>query len=86
MVDLCHPHGLNQIETRVMDGEKLDLPDASFDVVLCRLGLMYMPHPLTALREWPPLSADARNFRLPSRATRGWLTCPLKNAIPCGTK
>jgi len=44
--------GLKQIETRAMDGEKLDLPDASFDAVLCRLGLMYMPHPVTALREW----------------------------------
>jgi SAM-dependent methyltransferase len=44
--------GLKQIETRAMDGEKLDLPDAFFDAVLCRLGLMYMPHPVTALREW----------------------------------
>jgi SAM-dependent methyltransferase len=44
--------GFKQIETRAMDGEKLDLPDASFDAVLCRLGLMYMPHPVTALREW----------------------------------
>ncbi|MDI1244526.1 MAG: class I SAM-dependent methyltransferase [Rhodoferax sp.] len=44
--------GLKQVETRAMDGEKLDLPDASFDTVLCRLGLMYMPHPVTALREW----------------------------------
>jgi SAM-dependent methyltransferase len=44
--------GLTQIETRAMDGEHLDLPDASFDAVLCRLGLMYMPHPVTALREW----------------------------------
>ena len=26
-----------------MDAEKLDLPDAAFDVVLCALGLMYMP-------------------------------------------
>lgn len=43
---------LKQVETRAMDGEKLDLPDASFDAVLCRLGLMYMPHPVTALREW----------------------------------
>jgi SAM-dependent methyltransferase len=43
---------LKQIEARAMDGEKLDLPDASFDAVLCRLGLMYMPHPATALREW----------------------------------
>ncbi|MGA7986400.1 MAG: methyltransferase domain-containing protein [Burkholderiales bacterium] len=44
--------GLKQVEARVMDGEHLDLPDASFDAVLCRLGLMYMPHPGTALREW----------------------------------
>jgi SAM-dependent methyltransferase len=44
--------GLKQVETRAMDGEKLDLPDASFDAVLCRLGLMYMPHPATALGEW----------------------------------
>jgi SAM-dependent methyltransferase len=49
---VAHERGLTQIETRAMDGEKLDLPDASFDAVLCRLGLMYMPHPVTALREW----------------------------------
>ena len=49
---VAHERGLKQIETRAMDGEKLDLPDASFDAVLCRLGLMYMPHPVTALREW----------------------------------
>ncbi len=49
---VARERGLNQIETRAMDGEKLDLPDASFDAVLCRLGLMYMPHPVTALREW----------------------------------
>lgn len=49
---VAQEHGLQQIETRAMDGEKLDLPDASFDAVLCRLGLMYMPHPVTALREW----------------------------------
>jgi SAM-dependent methyltransferase len=44
--------GLKQIETRTMDGDKFDLPDASFDAVLCRLGLMYMPHPVTALSDW----------------------------------
>ncbi|MFZ1908303.1 MAG: methyltransferase domain-containing protein [Burkholderiales bacterium] len=51
-LEVARERGLKQIETRVMDGEKLDLPDASFDAVLCRLGLMYMPHPVTALREW----------------------------------
>ena len=49
---VARERGLEQIETRVMDGEKPDLPDASFDAVLCRLGLMSMPHPEIALREW----------------------------------
>jgi ubiquinone/menaquinone biosynthesis C-methylase UbiE len=44
--------GVEQIETRVMDGEDLELADASFDTVLCRLGLMYMPNPAVALNEW----------------------------------
>lgn len=34
-----------------MDAESLTLADASFDVVLCALGLMYFPDPLSALRE-----------------------------------
>jgi SAM-dependent methyltransferase len=49
---VAEERGIKQIETRAMDGEQLDLPDASFDAVVCRLGLMYMPHPVTALREW----------------------------------
>jgi ubiquinone/menaquinone biosynthesis C-methylase UbiE len=51
-LQVARERGHEQIETRVMDGEKLELHDASFDAVLCRLGLMYMPHPVTALREW----------------------------------
>jgi ubiquinone/menaquinone biosynthesis C-methylase UbiE len=35
-----------------MDAETLDLPDATFDVVLCSLGLMYVPDPQHAVREW----------------------------------
>jgi len=34
-----------------MDAETLDLRDATFDLVLCALGLMYMPNPEQALRE-----------------------------------
>jgi SAM-dependent methyltransferase len=49
---VARERGLKQVDTRVMDGEKLDLTDASFDAVLCRLGLMYMPEPVVALREW----------------------------------
>jgi ubiquinone/menaquinone biosynthesis C-methylase UbiE len=35
-----------------MDAETLDFPDATFDVVLCSLGLMYVPDPERAVREW----------------------------------
>jgi SAM-dependent methyltransferase len=34
-----------------MPAEALALPDASFDVVYCQLGLMFVPEPLCALRE-----------------------------------
>jgi ubiquinone/menaquinone biosynthesis C-methylase UbiE len=34
-----------------MDAEDLRLPDGTFDVALCALGLMYVPHPVRALQE-----------------------------------
>jgi SAM-dependent methyltransferase len=34
-----------------MDAQKLELPDAGFDVALCALGLMYVPDPIAALNE-----------------------------------
>lgn len=78
-LQVAREHGHEQIETRVMDGEKLDLPDASFDAVICRLGLMYMPHPVTALREWRRvLKAGGRVavvvFSTPER--NGWGALP----------
>jgi len=42
--------GLTNLETHVMDGEKPDLPEATFDVVLSRLGLIYFPDREGALR------------------------------------
>ena len=43
--------GLANFETRVMDGEKPDVSDATFDAVLSRLGLIYFPDRKGALRE-----------------------------------
>jgi ubiquinone/menaquinone biosynthesis C-methylase UbiE len=43
--------GLSNVETRVMDGEKLELGDATFDTVICRLGLMLIPDVQTAMNE-----------------------------------
>src|SRR5712691_918839 len=36
--------GLKNVETRVLDGEDLKLPDDSFDSVVSRLGVMVFPH------------------------------------------
>ena len=43
--------GLTNISFARMDAEALDFPDARFDVVLCALGLMYVPDPARALQE-----------------------------------
>jgi ubiquinone/menaquinone biosynthesis C-methylase UbiE len=40
-----------QVEVRVADGEALPFDDASFDAVVCRLGLMFFPHPEQGVRE-----------------------------------
>jgi len=43
--------GLGHARFERMDAEQLGLPDASVDLALCALGLMYMPDPDLALRE-----------------------------------
>lgn len=43
--------GLVNIECRVLDAERLDLPDESVDGVLCRWGYMLMADPEAALTE-----------------------------------
>ena len=78
-LQVARERGYKQIETRAMDGEQLDLPDDSFDAVLCRLGLMYMPHPVTALREWrralkPGGRVAVAVFSTPDR--NGWGAMP----------
>ena len=42
---------LENVECRVLDAERLDLPDGSVDGVLCRWGYMLMADPAAALRE-----------------------------------
>jgi len=43
--------GLANVRTRELDLERIDEPDESFDVVLCREGLMLVPDPDLAARE-----------------------------------
>jgi ubiquinone/menaquinone biosynthesis C-methylase UbiE len=42
---------LRQVTWARMDAEALLFPDGTFDVALCALGLMYVPHPVKALQE-----------------------------------
>ncbi len=59
-----------------MDGEALDaLPEASFDVALCALGLMYMPSPERALRQMARVLRPGGRVALAvwgERARCGW--------------
>lgn len=43
--------GYRHVETRVSDGQALQVDDALFDAAICRLGLMFFPDPLLGLRE-----------------------------------
>lgn len=43
--------GLHNVATRVLDLQEIDEPDGSYDVVLCREGLMLVPDPARAARE-----------------------------------
>jgi ubiquinone/menaquinone biosynthesis C-methylase UbiE len=43
--------GLDNVETRVLDAEKMDLDDDSIDGIICRWGYMLMLDPTSALRE-----------------------------------
>jgi SAM-dependent methyltransferase len=42
---------LDNVETAVIDAAAIDRPDGSFDVVVCRMGLMFTPDPSVAFAE-----------------------------------
>jgi SAM-dependent methyltransferase len=44
--------GAPNVSVSVADGERLSFPDASFDAVLCNLGLMFFPDPVRGLKEF----------------------------------
>ncbi len=43
--------GINNLETKVLDGENLTLKDETFDAVVSRVGLIYFPDQQKALKE-----------------------------------
>jgi SAM-dependent methyltransferase len=42
--------GFENVETKVLDGENLDVPEGSFDAVISRVGLIYFPDQQAALQ------------------------------------
>lgn len=44
-------NNLSNITFQRMDAEELNIPDETYDVAICALGLMYAPGPLSALKE-----------------------------------
>lgn len=72
--------GLRNFETGVMDGEDPKLPGDSFDAILCRYGLMYMPNRHRALSAWyrvlkPGGRVVVAVYTVPER--NGWGSTPL---------
>ncbi len=49
--DNARAQGITNIEFRLVDGEELDVPPASFDAVTCRWGVMFMPEPVRCLKQ-----------------------------------
>src|SRR5262245_34890499 len=66
---------LDNVATRVMDGENLDIADASFDAVISRVGLIYFPDQQRALRE------SRRVLRDGGRISAIVYSTPQKNAF-----
>jgi SAM-dependent methyltransferase len=48
---MAEQEGLSNIETKVMDGENLQLEDGTYDAVISRVGLIYFPDQQKALKE-----------------------------------
>lgn len=54
--------GLTNVETRVLDAEKMDLQDDSIDGIICRWGFMLMIDPDAALKECRRVLKEGRRL------------------------
>jgi SAM-dependent methyltransferase len=80
MVDVARRrnHGLDNVEVAVLDLTAIDRPDTSFDVVVCRMGLMFAPEPASALAEIHRVLAAGGRFGALTWAGmehNPWMTC-----------
>ena len=81
---------LGSVSCRVLDLEEIDEPDASFDVVLCREGLMLVADPARAAAEVRRVLAPGGRVVSPSgahaSAIRGWESCSTSSAPSSGCR
>jgi SAM-dependent methyltransferase len=69
---------LANVETAVVDAAAIDYPEASFDVVVCRMGLMFTLEPATALGQIHRVLAVGGRFGALTWAGmehNPWMTC-----------
>jgi len=69
---------LDNVEVTVLDVSEIDRPDGSFDVVACRMGLMFTPDPPAALAEIRRVLAAAGRVGALTWAGmehNPWMTC-----------
>jgi ubiquinone/menaquinone biosynthesis C-methylase UbiE len=73
--------GLHNIEFRVTDGERLDLPAATFDAATMRWGLMFMPAPVACLQGIHRALKPGRRLAIATWAApdrNHWASLPLR--------
>lgn len=80
MVEVCRRRnaGLDNVEIVVLDASVIDRPDASFDVVACRMGLMFTLDPAVAFGEIRRVLAAGGRFAALTWAGiehNPWMTC-----------
>ena len=70
--------GFGNVEIAVLDASAIDQTDASFDVVVCRMGLMFTPEPAVAFGEIRRVLAGEGRFGALTWAGiehNPWMTC-----------
>jgi SAM-dependent methyltransferase len=72
--DTAAEAGLTNVETRVMDAEKIDLEPDSYDAVICQLGLMLFPDPVRCCEQCAECSDREEKLR-------HWYSRPRKKTL-----
>lgn len=80
MVDVARRRnsGLDNVDVAVLDLNAIDQPEASFDVVICQMGLMFAPDPARALAEIHRVLAPGGRFGALTWGSiehNPWMTC-----------